>query len=165
MLCLFNLIHAAGYQNYFISDLSSYGPVIPTSDKLPCLEWGPRTCSEFAYSCEKWAPPTCAVLSTTNKYCKTWGRRTCSEFAYRCEKWAPPTCAVLSTTNKYCKTWAPPTCATQLTADKYTQNCVNNWNVCFWGKGQPNNIAKCDSIYKDQNGNFLNTCFYNTSWS
>ena len=106
ILCLFNLIHARGpqarslYQREFISNLSSYGPVIPTSDKLPCLKR------------------------------KGKGR-----------------------------------CVVQLTADKYTQNCENNWNVCFWGKGQPNNIAKCDSIYKDQNGNFLNTCFYNTSWS
>ena len=95
ILCLFNLIHARHnqarslYQREFISNLSSYGPVIPPSSKLPA----------------------------------------------------------------------------GLTADQYTQNCANNWNVCFWGKGQPNNIEKCDKIYKDQYGKFLNTCFYNTSWS
>ena len=132
ILCLFNLIHAARYQEYFISDLSSYGPVIPTSDKLPYLD-----------------KPESSTYPTWLTEGSIFDKK-------RLEKEKK----IFQLKNPGSSTFS-----TQLTADKYTQNCANNWNVCFWGKGQHNNIEECDKIYKDQNGNFLNTCFYNTSWS
>jgi hypothetical protein len=130
ILCSFILIHAAPQQkkyekkdSFMPYNLFSYGPNVPASDELPCLESDNKAVSK------------------------------CIEF--KTDELGKPTTD--------CESWGLNTCAKQLTANDYNQSCKKNWKLCK-SDVQLSSTEICDKRYKNQNGAFLKTCFYNPSW-